>query len=124
MTHRVLLKALTVVGLAAMLIGSLDPLEGSVLIAPGLGLAALAAFLGRTKRRKLVYASAAMVAVGVAAMFVLSAYGGVGGRHGQPWWWAVTMLPYPVGWISGWVGAILTTVEFFKQPVEAGAAKA
>jgi hypothetical protein len=110
-----LAKLLAVVGLAVMLIGSIDPLEGSVIIVPGLGLAALAGFVGQCTRRRLLYWSFAFVAAGVAAMFVLSAFGGAGGQTGRSIWWALVILPYPVGWILGLVGTIITIREMFKR---------
>jgi hypothetical protein len=100
-------RILLVVGLAAMLIGALDPLEGSVVILAGSGVAAFAAYLGGSARRKLLYLAFGLVAVGVAALFVLSALGGTGGNSGRSVWWGLCLIPYPVGWVVGLVGAIL-----------------
>lgn len=105
-------RVLGIVGLAGMLIGAIDPLEGSPIIVVGGGLAALAALLGRTRRRWLLCWSFALVAVGVGAMWVLSALGGIGGDTGRSLWWGLWVLPYPVGWIGGLVGAVLIVVEF------------
>lgn len=99
-------RLLVMAGLAAMVLGALDPLEGSLLILPGTGLAALGARLGRSQRRRLLYWSFLLTAAGVGALFALSAVGGVGGRTGRSYWWALVALPYPAGWILGLVGAV------------------
>ena len=99
-------RILAVVGFVVVLLGALDPLEGSLLILPGTGLLALAAWLGRSRYRTLLYWSFALVAVGVGVMWGLSAVGGLGGSTGRSMWWALLLLPYPVGWVMALVGAI------------------
>ena len=69
-----------------MLIGAVDPLEGSFIILPGVGLVALGALLGKSRHRVLLYWSFALVAVGVAAMVALSCLGGIGGNTGRSMW--------------------------------------
>jgi len=100
-----------IVGLVAMVIGALDPLEGSLAIVPGIGLVALGARLGRSRHRVLLYGAFALAAVGVGALWGLSAVGGVGPTSGRSYWWALVLLPYPIGWIMGLVGAIRTLRE-------------
>jgi len=99
-------RILAVVGFVVVLLGALDPLEGSLLILPGTGLLALAAWLGRSRYRTLLYWSFALVAIGVGVMWGLSAVGGLGGSTGRSMWWALLLLPYPVGWVMAVVGAI------------------
>ena len=65
-------RVLIIVGLICMLIGAIDPLEGSLIILPGTGLVALGAFLGKVRHRRLDYAALLLVAVGVGAMFALA----------------------------------------------------
>lgn len=103
-------RPLVIGGLVAMLIGALDPLEGSLVILPGAAAAALGARLGGGRYRTLLLWSFVLVAVGVAALFGWSAVGGLGGRTGRSMWWALTMLPYPVGWVLALVGTVLTLV--------------
>lgn len=98
-------RLLVIVGLVAMVLGALDPLEGSLVILAGAGLAALGAWLGNSLHRMLVYWSFALVAVGVGALWGLSAVGGFGGKTGRSNWWGLVLLPYPVGWILGLLGA-------------------
>src|SRR5262245_60615081 len=94
-------RILKVVGAVAMLVGTIDPMEGSLLILPGSGLVALGVYLGSQNRRTALYWACAfiLIAVGVAALFALSAVGGIGGTSGHSMWWGVLMLPYPVGWL-------------------------
>jgi len=109
---------LVIVGLIAMLVGAIDPLEGSLIILPGSGMVALGALLGKSRYRRLLYCAFVLIAIGVGLMFVLSMFGGVGGSTGRLMWWALVILPYPVGWILGLVGAILKLIEFFKGPTQ------
>lgn len=95
---------LIIAGLVLMVAGLLDPMEGSVVILAGSALAALGAFRTRTRSR-LPVAAAALIATGVAALFGMSALGGVGGNTGRSIWWLLLCLPYPIGWVLGLVGA-------------------
>jgi hypothetical protein len=112
----ILTRSLVIVGLVGMIGGAIDPLEGSVVILAGAVLLAMGGFLGQSRWRPLHYWSLALVAVGVAALFVLSSYGGVGGETGRSYWWLAVALPYPIGWIAGLVGAVLALVEYFRHP--------
>jgi len=108
-------RTLAVVGLLAMIVGGLDPLEGSVIILPGVAIAALGAFLGRSRHTRLLCWSLAMVAVGVGAMFVLSAFGGIGGHSRNSMWWGAFILPYPAGFLSGLATATRRIIEAFRR---------
>ena len=109
-------RVLLIVGLSGMLLGAIDPLEGSLIILPGSGLVALGAFLGKSRRRVLLYRSFALVAVGVGAMFILSEFGGFGAGTGLSNWWGLLLVPYAAGWVKGLAGSILALVEAFKRP--------
>lgn len=91
---------LGVVGGVSLLVGSFDPMEGSALILPGSALLALGSYLGHEDRRTVRYRtwSFILVALGVGALFGLSAIGGVGGSSGHSGWWALLILPYLIGW--------------------------
>jgi hypothetical protein len=99
-------RSLVIAGLVGMVIGVVDPLEGALVILLGIGLAALGARLGNSRHRILLYWSFGLVAVGVGALWGLSALGGFGGNSGRSNSWGLVLLPYPVGWIMGLVGAI------------------
>ena len=98
-------RALVIMGLVLMLGGALDPLEGSVVILLGSALVAAGAFTSRTHRYGVQLAALLLIATGVAALFGLSALGGVGGSTGRSFWWLLLCLPYPVGWVTGLIGA-------------------
>ena len=99
-------STLVIVGLVLMLAGALDPLEGSVVILAGSALAAAGAFLGKGRGYRWQIAAFVLIAVGVAALFGLSALGGVGGNSGRSMWWLAICVSYPVGWVIGLVGAV------------------
>jgi purine-cytosine permease-like protein len=115
-TRRLWSRILIIVGGIAMLLGTLDPLEGSLLILPGSGLVALGLFVGKAEHRLLRYWVWVfiLIAVGVGALFGLSAVGGIGGKSGHSMWWGVLLLPYVVGWIMGLASAISALIRFFK----------
>lgn len=104
-------RILYIIGLIAMIIGAVDPLEGSLIILPGSGLVALGAALFKSRHRTFVYCAFGLTAIGVAALFVISSFGGVGGETGRSNWWLLTCLPYPVGWIMSLVGAVRMLIE-------------
>jgi hypothetical protein len=99
-------RILVIVGLLAMLLGAIDPLEGSLIILPGSGMVALGAFLGKSRHRRLLYWAFALIAIGVGALFILSMFGGIGGSTGLSLWWGLIILPYPVGWVICFIGVI------------------
>ncbi len=105
-TRRPLAFILGYVGLAAMFVGAVDPLEGSLVILPGTALAAIGASVGRTPRRRLLLWSFVLVAIGVGSLWGLSAVGGFGGDSGRSMWYGLLLLPYPVGWVIGLVGGV------------------
>jgi hypothetical protein len=80
-------------------------MEGSVVILIGSGLVALGTFFNRSERHLVCYRTLAfiLIAVGVGAMFGLSAVGGFGGDSGLSMWWGLLILPYLIGWsMSVW----------------------
>jgi hypothetical protein len=90
-------RAFCVAGLIAMLVGAIDPLEGSVIIVVGSGLVVLSSFLAQDRRDLLAYRTVVfiLIAAGVAALWWSSS----GGGSGRSIWWDVLLLPYPAGWI-------------------------
>jgi len=109
-------RILKVLGSIAMVVGTLDPMEGSLLILPGSGLVALGTFLAKEERRTLLYWGWVfiLIAMGVAALFALSAIGGIGGTSGHSLWWGLLILPYPAGWLLAVIGGVARLVSFFK----------
>ncbi len=122
-THQPWARILKIVGGIAMLLGTLDPLEGSLLILPGSGLVALGMFLSGENRSTMGYWLWAfgLIALGVGVLFGLSALGGVGGTSAYSIWWALLILPYPVGWIMALAGSISAISRYSKsrkQPIQ------
>ena len=76
----------------------------------------LGMYLGGKNRKTVLYWTWVfiLIAVGVGAMFALSAVGGIGGRSGHSLWWGVLMLPYPLGWLMALLGAVISSLRFFK----------
>lgn len=105
-----------VAGGIAMLLGSFDPLEGSLLILPVTGLVALGIYLGGKDCKMVLYWTWAftLIAVGVGALFGLSDIGSIGGESGRSMWWGVLMMPYPVGWLMALLGGVIGLLRFFK----------
>jgi len=99
-TRSVWSRILVFVGSIAMVVGAIDPLEGSLIILPGSGLVALGAFLGQSERRLIASRMWAfiLIAIGVGALWGLSMVGGLGGKSGHSMWWGVLILPYLIGW--------------------------
>ena len=105
-TLRIGSRVLIIVGSIAMVVGAVDPMEGSAIILPGSGLMALGTFLNQTDRSFFAYRMWVfiLVAIGVGALWGLSQIGGLGGKSGHSMWWALLMLPYPIGWSMGMWG--------------------
>jgi len=93
-------RILIIIGSIAMLVGALDPMEGSLVILPGSGLFALGTFLGQNERRWIAYRVGVfiLIAIGVGALWVLPSFGGNSGRS---MWWGLLILPYLIGWSMG-----------------------
>ena len=100
-----LIRGIRLFGELSLVLGAIDPLEGSLLILAGSCLLAAADFAdqGGKDHFKFRLFATLMIACGVAAIWGLSSLGGFGGESGLSSWWGVTVLPYPVGWsISLW----------------------
>jgi hypothetical protein len=93
-------RILQTVGYGAMILGAIDPMEGSLIIFPGAALVVVGTYLARADKRQLTYRLAVflMIAFGVAALWGMSALGGFGGESGRSMWWGLVIVPYVVGW--------------------------
>jgi hypothetical protein len=96
-------RILIIAGGIAMLVGAVDPMEGSLVILPGSGLVLLGTSLGQSERRLIAYRVwvFTLIAIGVGALWGLSSVGGFGGPSGRSMWWGVLILPYLIGWSMG-----------------------
>jgi hypothetical protein len=115
-------RVIYITGVVALIIGLIDPLEGSIVIAAGSLLIALATYLTHDRHRKLFLLSTILIAIGVSFLFYLSSLGGFGGSSKLSWWWGLLILPYPVGWIMAIVLLIvrLTKGQKLKPREEQG----
>ena len=104
-------RRLIAIGLAVMVLAALDPLEGSVGVVGGGGLIALGARLRESRHRVYLYCCLAMLVTGVAALWILSAFGGFGGTSGRSYAWGLLILPNPIGWLAGLVGGVRAVRE-------------
>jgi len=103
------------VGMAAMIFGCLDPLEGWLLELPGSALVALSAFLARSRLLQASCVAFVLTAVGVGFLLGLSAFGGVGGTTGRSYLWLHVVLPYPVGAIVALITGFRLLRELFAR---------
>lgn len=92
-----------VLGSIGMLVGAIDPMEGAALILPGSLMVALGTFFNQGERHLFAYRAWVfiLIAIGVGALWGLSAMGGIGGKSGHSMWWGVLILPYLIGWSMG-----------------------
>lgn len=107
-------RVIYIIGIIALIIGVLDPLEGSVVIASGSALIALSTFITRDRHWKIFLFSFIMIVTGVFFLFYLSSLGGIGGTSRLSWWWGILILPYVVGWLASVITLIIRAV---KKPV-------
>ncbi len=113
-------KVLSIAGLVMLIVGIIDPLEGSVVIVLGSILAFAGATVGRSAHRRLLLRAMILIVIGVALMIGISAMGGLGGDTGRSVWWSLLLIPYPVGWVMAVVGSIKLLGEIRRAAVEAG----
>ena len=99
-------RRLLIAGIAAMFVGFLDPMEGSVVILTGVAIAAFAARAMHSRHAHLLYWALAFTFAGVGALWGWSAVGGFGGPSGRSMWWGLTLVPYPIGFFMGVIGSI------------------
>lgn len=108
-------RPLVIAGLAGMILGAVDPLEGSIVIAIGSVLVALGTPRRASRVGGRVWLAGLMIVGGVAALWILSDHGGVGGSTGRSMWWLLVAAPYPVGWILGLIGAVQRLRELKRE---------
>jgi hypothetical protein len=113
-----LIRAIYIIGIIALVIGIIDPLEGSVVIAAGIVLVTLSVYLARDRYRKIYLFSLIMIILGVFFLFYFSSLGGFGGGSALSWWWGTFILPYPIGWLVAIIVLIISAVKNKKKKPE------
>lgn len=111
-------RVIYIIGVIAFVIGTIDPLEGSVLIILGSTLIALSAYYTKARHWKTFVAALLLIIFGVFFMFYFSSLGGFGGKSTLSWWWGTLILPYPIGWLITVVLLISRLVKKNKLPSE------
>jgi hypothetical protein len=108
-------RVVYILGLIALCICAIDPMEGSVGILIGSILVALSSFLAKDRHWKIFMYSALAIIVGVFFLWLFSWFGGIGEKSQYSSWWIITMLPYPAGWLT-----IITVliIRIFKKPIQ------
>ena len=106
-----------ITGVILFLIGTIDPLEGSVIIMLGNGLIVISTFLTKQRHRKIFLSTFIMIVIGVFFLFYFSSLGGFGGTSTLSWWWGTLILPYPIGWLMVIVTLIIRLVKKPKQEI-------
>ena len=93
-------RIIFILGVIALIIGAIDPLEGSILILFGSGILTLSTFLSMDKYKYYFLVLFIMVLLGIGFLFYFSSLGGFGGESTLSWWWGLLILPYPIGWLA------------------------
>ncbi|HEX2926771.1 MAG TPA: hypothetical protein VHP38_11045 [Ruminiclostridium sp.] len=94
-----LTRMIHIAGVVALILGAVDPMEGSVVIAGGSVLLAIWAYLANDKYKGLFLTGMVLILTGVFFLFYFSARGGIGGSSSYSWKWGLLMIPYPLGWL-------------------------
>ncbi|HML84909.1 MAG TPA: hypothetical protein PKE52_07105 [Bacteroidales bacterium] len=94
------LQILYYLGVTALLLGAIDPLEGSILIASGATLLTAVSLFKKDRHKTIFLLSTIGILLGVGLMWFFSSLGGFGGNSGRPMWYGVFLLPYPLGWLA------------------------
>lgn len=92
-------RILYIIGVVALIIGTIDPLEGSVVIAGGSACLALSTYLKNDRQWRIFLLSSILIVTGTFFLFYFSSLGGFGGKSTLSWWWGLLIVPYPVGWL-------------------------
>lgn len=100
-------------GVAALILGVLDPMEGSVLIAIGSIMLVFSTFMNNDPYWKYFLISSALILTGVTFLFYLSSTGGFGNNSEKSWWWGALILPYPAGWF---ITVTLLVIRMLRKP--------
>ncbi len=102
---------LFITGIVFVILGVLDPMEGSIVILMGSLLIAISSYLMQNKFWKLFTISFLLILVGVFFLFFFSSLGGIGGNSRLSMWWGMLILPYPLGWIMSIVLIIVNRIH-------------
>ena len=91
-------KTLLITGVILFIVGMIDPLEGSVVIAAGSLMITIYTYMVNDRLKRYFMIAFLLILFGIMSMFYLSAKGGIG-EGALPKIWFVYMAPYPIGWL-------------------------
>lgn len=111
-------KIIYIIGVCALFIGVIDPLEGSLVILSGSALVALTTYLLNDSYKRIFLISSVLILFGVIFMYYLSSLGGFGGKSTLSRWWGILILPYPIGWL---ISIVVLVIKSFKKPKQQSA---
>lgn len=100
-----------IIGVVALIIGAIDPLEGSVVISAGSVCLMLSTLLRKDRQRKTFFILFLMILSGIFFLFFFSSLGGGRGTSSLSWWWGLLILLYPTGWLLAMVLIIKMAVK-------------
>jgi predicted transglutaminase-like protease len=105
-------------GIIAIIIGAIDPLEGSLLVVLGSTLLGLSTYLKHDRHWKIFFISTMLIFMGVIFLFYFSSLGGFGGKSTLSMWWGLHILPYTIGWLLAIVTLIVRAVNNYRQALK------
>lgn len=108
-----LYKILFITGIALIILGIIDFMEGSVVICTGSALTALSSYKNNDQHKKLFLGLFIAIFTGVFFLFFFSSLGGFGGKSTLSWWWGILILPYPFGWL---IAILLLIIRYIRKP--------
>jgi len=103
-------RIIFIAGILSFIIGTLDPMEGSILIAFGSVLIASIAFHNKSKFNTTLIISSTFITIGVIFLWLVSSMGGYDPI--REWWWNVLIILYPIGWL---ITVIILIIKLFKK---------
>lgn len=110
-SRKTLIRYTFIFGVIALLIGVVDPLEGSLLICIGSISLTVSTYLNKDPQWKVFLTASIMIITGVCFLFYLSSLGGFGGSSSLSWWWSVLIAPYPLGWLLSVIMLIFKLIK-------------
>jgi len=98
-----------VTGIILVIMGALDPMEGSVLIELGSILLAITTQFSKDRHKTLFLISTILISIGFFSLWFVSALGGFDPK--TEWWWLLFILPYPIGWLGSVILLIIRVLS-------------
>ncbi|HOJ37805.1 MAG TPA: hypothetical protein PLP99_07380 [Ignavibacteriales bacterium] len=98
-------------GLLTFILGTLDPLEGSILILFGIFSITYFMFKTDNQHKKKFLTAGILATIGIFFMFYFSSLGGFLGNSKLSNWYLLLLIPYPVGWLLTIIYLIINLIS-------------